>query len=151
MQNTQELIEKIRHSSANAVNAIQQSQQLTHQAVGEADQAEAALDSIFQAIATINDMTYQIASAAEEQSSVSETVSGNLSKPAHWPTTSPGTPPARPTPARPCVRRRNVCSSCWDNSVSTDNFHALDSPPSGASPFTIRRHICLMAGKCSER
>ena len=80
VQNTQELIEKIRHSSANAVNAIQQSQQLTHQAVGEADLAEAALDSIFQAIATINDMTYQIASAAEEQSSVSETVSGNLSK-----------------------------------------------------------------------
>ncbi len=87
VQNTQELIDKIRHSSTNAVNAIQQSQQLTHQAVGEADQAvgeadqaEAALGSIFQAIATINDMTYQIASAAEEQSSVSETVSGNLSK-----------------------------------------------------------------------
>ena len=39
--------------------------------MGEADLAEAALDSIFQAIATINDMTYQIASAAEEQSSVS--------------------------------------------------------------------------------
>ncbi|WP_349919339.1 methyl-accepting chemotaxis protein [Aeromonas veronii] len=80
VQNTQELIEKIRHSSTNAVSAIQQSQQLTHQAVNEADLAEAALDSIFQAIATINDMTYQIASAAEEQSSVSETVSGNLSK-----------------------------------------------------------------------
>ena len=46
----------------------------------DASLAEAALDSIFQAIATINDMTYQIASAAEEQSSVSETVSGNLSK-----------------------------------------------------------------------
>ena len=64
VQNTQELIEKIRHSSANAVNAIQQGQQLPHQAVGEADLAEAALDSIFQGIATINDMTYQIASAA---------------------------------------------------------------------------------------
>jgi methyl-accepting chemotaxis protein len=47
VQNTQELIEKIRHSSANAVNAINQSQQLTHQAVGEADQAEEALGSIF--------------------------------------------------------------------------------------------------------
>ena len=112
---------------------------------GEADQAEAALGSIFQAIATINDMTYQIASAAEEQSSVSETVSGNLSKPAHWPTTSPGTPPARPTPVRPCVRRRNVCNNCWVSFVSADNFHAPDSP-SGASPFYHRRHICLMAG-----
>ncbi|WP_176452861.1 methyl-accepting chemotaxis protein [Aeromonas sp. A35_P] len=80
VQNTQELIEKIRHSSANAVNAINQSQQRTHQAVGEADLAEEALGSIYQAISTINDMTYQIASAAEEQSSVSETVSGNLSK-----------------------------------------------------------------------
>ncbi|MFM5269879.1 methyl-accepting chemotaxis protein [Aeromonas veronii] len=80
VQNTQELIEKIRLSSTNAVNAITQSQQLTHQAVGEADLAEEALGSIYQAIATINDMTYQIASAAEEQSSVSETVSGNLSK-----------------------------------------------------------------------
>lgn len=79
VQNTQELIEKIRHSSTNAVNAINQSQQLTHQAVSEADLAEEALGSIYQAIATINDMTYQIASAAEEQSSVSETVSGNLS------------------------------------------------------------------------
>ncbi|MFM4871641.1 methyl-accepting chemotaxis protein [Aeromonas veronii] len=80
VQNTQELIEKIRLSSTNAVNAITQSQQLTHQAVGEADLAEEALGSIYQAISTINDMTYQIASAAEEQSSVSETVSGNLSK-----------------------------------------------------------------------
>ncbi|WP_429234509.1 methyl-accepting chemotaxis protein [Aeromonas salmonicida] len=80
VQNTQELLEKIRLSSANAVNAINQSQQLTHQAVGEADLAEEALASIYQAISTINDMTYQIASAAEEQSSVSETVSGNLSK-----------------------------------------------------------------------
>ncbi len=80
VQNTQELIEKIRHSSTNAVNAINQSQQLTHQAVGEADLAEEALGSIYKAISTINDMTYQIASAAEEQSSVSETVSGNLSK-----------------------------------------------------------------------
>ncbi|MFP7409812.1 methyl-accepting chemotaxis protein [Aeromonas veronii] len=80
VQNTQELIEKIRLSSTNAVNAINQSQQLTHQAVGEADLAEEALGSIYQAISTINDMTYQIASAAEEQSSVSETVSGNLSK-----------------------------------------------------------------------
>ncbi|MDM5135058.1 methyl-accepting chemotaxis protein [Aeromonas salmonicida] len=80
VQNTQELLEKIRLSSANAVSAINQSQQLTHQAVGEADLAEEALASIYQAISTINDMTYQIASAAEEQSSVSETVSGNLSK-----------------------------------------------------------------------
>ncbi|MEN9534132.1 MAG: hypothetical protein RIQ83_3356 [Pseudomonadota bacterium] len=80
VQNTQELIEKIRHSSTNAVNAITQSQQLTHQAVSEADLAEEALGSIYKAISTINDMTYQIASAAEEQSSVSETVSGNLSK-----------------------------------------------------------------------
>ena len=53
---------------------------LRPRSVRAADQAEAALGSIFQAIATINDMTYQIASAAEEQSSVSETVSGNLSK-----------------------------------------------------------------------
>ncbi|MBR7631353.1 HAMP domain-containing protein [Aeromonas popoffii] len=80
VQNTQELIEKIRQSSTNAVNAITQSQQLTHQAVSEADLAEEALGSIYKAISTINDMTYQIASAAEEQSSVSETVSGNLSK-----------------------------------------------------------------------
>ena len=80
VQNTQELIEKIRLSSANAVNTITHSQQLTHQAVSEADLAEEALGTIYKAIATINDMTYQIASAAEEQSSVSETVSGNLSK-----------------------------------------------------------------------
>ncbi|WP_368163618.1 methyl-accepting chemotaxis protein [Aeromonas sp. R6-2] len=80
VQNTQELIEKIRQSSDNAVQAISLSQQLTHQAVGEADQAEEALGAIYQAISTINDMTYQIASAAEEQSTVSETVSGNLSK-----------------------------------------------------------------------
>ena len=105
VQNTQELIEKIRHSSANAVNAINQSQQLTHQAVGEADLAEEALGSIYQAISTINDMTYQIASAAEEQSSVSETVSGNLSKPTHWPTTSHWMRPKRPKPVRRCARR----------------------------------------------
>ncbi|MGE6107544.1 methyl-accepting chemotaxis protein [Aeromonas sobria] len=80
VQSTQDLIEKIRHSSTNAVGAITLSQQLTQQAVSEADLAEAALASIFQAIATINDMTYQIASAAEEQSSVAETVSGNLAK-----------------------------------------------------------------------
>ncbi|WP_429081386.1 methyl-accepting chemotaxis protein [Aeromonas bivalvium] len=80
VQSTQDLIDKIRHSSTNAVGAITLSQQLTQQAVSEADLAEAALASIYQAIATINDMTYQIASAAEEQSSVAETVSGNLAK-----------------------------------------------------------------------
>ncbi|MDO2949230.1 methyl-accepting chemotaxis protein [Aeromonas simiae] len=80
VQDTQSLIDRIRHSSGNAVQAIGQSQQLTQQAMQEADQAEEALGHIYRAISTINDMTYQIASAAEEQSSVSDTVSGNLAK-----------------------------------------------------------------------
>ena len=44
------------------------------------DPAEEPPASSYQPISPIPDMPYQTASAAEEQSSVSETVSGNLSK-----------------------------------------------------------------------
>jgi methyl-accepting chemotaxis protein len=46
----------------------------------KAAQASRSLDEITEAVATINDMNAQIASAAEEQSAVTEEINGNTLK-----------------------------------------------------------------------
>jgi hypothetical protein len=144
VQNTQELIDKIRHSSTNAVNAIQQSQQLTHQAVGGGSGGGGPRQHL-QAIATINDMTYQIASAAEEQSSVSRPSPATCQKPAHWPTTSPGR-------HQHGQRQSGLASgggtfAAIVGSVSSQLIiFMLRTLPLGGESVYHRRHICLMAG-----
>ncbi len=58
---------------------MEQSRSRTEQSVLQAEEADAALNSITQAVSIINDMNIQIASAAEEQSAVAEDINRNVS------------------------------------------------------------------------
>ena len=72
------MIAKLQTGARNAVEAMAQGTQQTDQSVEQAVQAGAALDQISTAVTTIHDMNTQIASAAEEQSSVSEEINRNI-------------------------------------------------------------------------
>ncbi|MBA1146016.1 methyl-accepting chemotaxis protein [Ectothiorhodospiraceae bacterium WFHF3C12] len=74
----QDIIERIQSGTENTVKAMEQSRSQAHSAVDNAQAAGEALNSIAQAVSTINDMNSQIASAAEEQSSVSEEINRNI-------------------------------------------------------------------------
>ncbi len=76
-QSTQEInamIEKLLSGSQRAVEVMNQSREGARHAVDKAKTAGASLSSISRAIASINDMSTQIASAAEQQSAVSEEI-----------------------------------------------------------------------------
>lgn len=84
-QRTQESTEEIRRmietfqtSSRQAVEAMQTNRNKADETVVQAQQTSDALDRINQAVATINDMNAQIASAAEEQSAVAEEINHNI-------------------------------------------------------------------------
>ena len=84
-QRTQESTEEIRRmietfqtSSRQAVEAMQTNRSKADATVAQAQQTSDALDRINQAVATINDMNAQIASAAEEQSAVAEEINHNI-------------------------------------------------------------------------
>lgn len=57
---------------------MEQSKQQAENSVANASQAGEALDLITTAVATINDMAAQIATAAEEQTSVNEEINRNV-------------------------------------------------------------------------
>jgi methyl-accepting chemotaxis protein len=76
-QSTQEihqLIEKLQGAAHASAKAILDGRASIQANVEQARQASAALDSITHAVASINDMNTQIASAAEEQSRVAENI-----------------------------------------------------------------------------
>ncbi len=73
-----EMIAKLQTGARNAVDAIAQGSKQTEQSVDQAVQAGAALNQISTAVTTIHDMNTQIASAAEEQNSVSEEINRNI-------------------------------------------------------------------------
>ena len=73
-----DMIGKLQTGARNAVEAMAQGTAQTKQSVEQAVQAGAALDQISTAVTTIHDMNIQIASAAEEQSSVSEEINRNI-------------------------------------------------------------------------
>ncbi|SFC19859.1 Cache domain-containing protein [Marinospirillum celere] len=84
-QRTQESTEEIRRmienfqsSSRQAVEAMQLNRNKADETVEQARQTGDALEKINQAVATINDMNAQIASAAEEQSAVAEEINHNI-------------------------------------------------------------------------
>ena len=54
------------------------SQQKSHQSVEQAGNARGSLDAITEVVATISNMNIQIATATEEQSSVSEEINQNV-------------------------------------------------------------------------
>jgi methyl-accepting chemotaxis protein len=74
----QGMIEKLQSGSSNAMKVMESSCTQAHKGVEQVTQAGAALERISCSVATINDMNAQIASAAEEQSSVAEEINRNI-------------------------------------------------------------------------
>jgi methyl-accepting chemotaxis protein len=79
----QRLIERLQSGTQDVVHAMRQSHDRTHASVEQAQCAAQALDSIAQSVALIADMNTQIASAAEEQSTVAEALSANVANIGH--------------------------------------------------------------------
>ena len=80
-ESTQEIntmIEKLQAGAKDAVSAMETGRDQARSGVEQALLAGQSLDSITQAVATINDMNTHIASAAEEQSSVAEEINRNV-------------------------------------------------------------------------
>ena len=76
-QEIQKMIEALQSRAAKAVDVMSQGQRKAENSVERAGSAGTSLQSITEVIARINDMNAQIASAAEEQSSVAEDISRN--------------------------------------------------------------------------
>ncbi|MFT7388664.1 MAG: methyl-accepting chemotaxis protein [Candidatus Endobugula sp.] len=74
------IIEKLQQNANTAVNVMSSGQDAVHSCVSEAEKAQAALHSIQAQISDINAMNLRIATSAEEQSAVSETVKGNVAE-----------------------------------------------------------------------
>ncbi|MGD9170783.1 MAG: methyl-accepting chemotaxis protein [Candidatus Thiodiazotropha sp.] len=75
-----EMIEKLQAGSRQAVSVMDQSREEAKSAVDFATQTGTALATITQAVEKINEMSSQIASAAEEQGSVAEEINRNIVK-----------------------------------------------------------------------
>ena len=73
-----QMIEKLQSGSAQAVAAVNSSQKLARSAVEQASKTGDALTNISSSIERVNDMSTQIASAAEEQSAVTEEINRNI-------------------------------------------------------------------------
>ena len=72
-------INRVQEGSSSAAQQMEQGKQKGLQAVGQAHDAGEALNMISASVAAINDMNAQIATAAEEQSSVAEEINQNIS------------------------------------------------------------------------
>ncbi len=77
-QEIQAMIERLQEGAKSAVKAMQQGEEKTQQTVDKAQQAGEALTLITAAVSKIVDMNTQIASAADEQSSVAEDINHNI-------------------------------------------------------------------------
>lgn len=74
----QSMIERLQAGAAGAVKAMQQGQTKAQEGLQQAAQAEQSLEVISGSVISINDMNIQIATAAEEQSSVAEEINRNI-------------------------------------------------------------------------
>ncbi|HLD64918.1 MAG TPA: methyl-accepting chemotaxis protein [Pseudomonas sp.] len=74
----QSMIQKLQSGAATAVQVMETGRRQAQQGVEQVAQTGAMLEGISRAVATINDMNNQIASAAEEQSSVAEEINRNI-------------------------------------------------------------------------
>jgi methyl-accepting chemotaxis protein len=73
-----QMIQSLQNSSKSAVGAMSLSQSKANEANTQADETGAALKAIATSISQINDMSIQIASAAEQQASVTSEISENV-------------------------------------------------------------------------
>ncbi|WJW75424.1 methyl-accepting chemotaxis protein [Thiohalobacter sp. IOR34] len=73
-----QVIERLQAGSRQAVEVMNQSREQAQSVVGQATQAGTSLATIAAAVARINDMSSQIASAAEEQNCVAEEINRNI-------------------------------------------------------------------------
>jgi methyl-accepting chemotaxis protein len=76
----QTMIESLQHNSQAAVNVINQSSSTAQATVEQAQQAQASLTSISNALYTINGLNASIASATLEQSHVAEEINQNVTR-----------------------------------------------------------------------
>ena len=76
----QQIIEAVQGGARNAVQAIESGQRSSGEGVGQVDRAVEILRGISEAVEAIRDMNRQIATAAEEQTSVAEDISRNLTE-----------------------------------------------------------------------
>jgi len=77
-QEIQGMIEQLQDASKTSAEAMRQSEEKTNLVVEKVSLAGEALNSIEQAVSRIVEMNIQIATAAEEQSSVSEDINQNI-------------------------------------------------------------------------
>ncbi|MGG2399792.1 methyl-accepting chemotaxis protein [Pseudomonas sp. SH1-B] len=75
-----QIIDTVQTGALNAVRAIESGQQRSEQGVTQVTEAGAMLQRITDAVEAIRDMNQQIATAAEEQTSVAEDISRNLTE-----------------------------------------------------------------------
>ena len=75
-----QIINDVQNSAINAVRAIESGQSRSEEGVEQVTQAGAMLQRISGAVEAIRDMNRQIATAAEEQTSVAEDISQNLTE-----------------------------------------------------------------------
>ncbi|RJG40036.1 methyl-accepting chemotaxis protein [Motilimonas pumila] len=76
----QTMIEKLQSGAMQAVQVMESSQESGERTVEQASEAGHSLDAIVHSISTINDLNMQIATAAKEQSQVSQDVSNNVQR-----------------------------------------------------------------------
>jgi methyl-accepting chemotaxis protein len=74
------IIEKLQSRATKAVHAMDQSREYARNCVSQADTAAISLNEITAAVSSISSMNTQIASAAEEQSIVTEEINKNIVK-----------------------------------------------------------------------
>jgi methyl-accepting chemotaxis protein len=77
-QQIKTMIERLQTGANNAVTVMETGRTQAQRSVQQATQAEGSLEVITKAVGTINDMNMQIASAAEEQNSVSSEINRNI-------------------------------------------------------------------------
>ena len=75
-----QIIDTVQTGALNAVRAIESGQQRSEEGVTQVTEAGTTLQLITQAVEAIRDMNRQIATAAEEQTSVAEDISRNLTE-----------------------------------------------------------------------
>ena len=74
----QNIIDRLQQGTQQAVNAMESSREKAVAVVDQSQATETSLTSIMSNVTTINNMNAQVATAADEQSSVSEEVSANI-------------------------------------------------------------------------